>query len=275
MATRVEGEQYYKIDGQLAEIKRQLRQKGGYPHDPKKLSGALQACIEGDFPSCQAQTSLSLLSHKAPTQLVRDIFTPIDMQIAIWRQFNQERGWGFVDEDFAAIENSVPDWPDGRLTAVVLVPYLTMHEYDGTDGMWGCVDGDTYTFRELWKAAGEHHNASQMFDVSSYEQLDEKWLHYYGGFKHPAIDKPIMRWEVIDLGRTHETSCNNQNAERPHAGILAAAALHVWWVRSMGGHYVPFIRLPGYKIGKIELAHVLPTSMDWFGAKPTFIQPPM
>ncbi len=293
MATRVAGEMYYKLDGQLMEIKRQLRQKDGYPYDSNKLSGALQACIEGDFPSYRTKTNLRLLSHKAPTQLVHDLFTPIDMQIAIWRQFNQERNWGFVDEDFADIESSVPDWPNERLAAVVLVPYLTMHEYDGSDGMWGCVDGDTYTFRELWKAAGVHHSASQMFDVSSYEQLDEKWLHYYGGIKHPATDKPIMRWEVIDLGCKNDVSCNNQNAERPHAGILAAAALHVWWVRSMGGHYVPFVRLPGYKIGKIatarltpilgynrqdsmiELAHVLPTSMDWFGAKPAFIQPPM
>lgn len=43
----VAGEQYYDIDGQLGEIKRQLRQKGGYPFDSEMLQMHLQAAIEG------------------------------------------------------------------------------------------------------------------------------------------------------------------------------------------------------------------------------------
>lgn len=49
MATKVEGELYSKIDGQLHEIKRQLRQPNGYPFDPSLLQRALQEMIEGKF----------------------------------------------------------------------------------------------------------------------------------------------------------------------------------------------------------------------------------
>ncbi|MFA6132048.1 MAG: hypothetical protein WC702_03235 [Patescibacteria group bacterium] len=49
MAPIVTGEQYYDLDGQLTEIKRQLRQRGGYPFSPAQLSLALQAIIEGRF----------------------------------------------------------------------------------------------------------------------------------------------------------------------------------------------------------------------------------
>ena len=47
MATIVTGEQYMKIDGKLHDIKRQLRQNGGYPHDPERLNRMLQAVVDG------------------------------------------------------------------------------------------------------------------------------------------------------------------------------------------------------------------------------------
>lgn len=49
MATIVKGDMYEAIDGKLHEIKRQIRQKGGYPYDPARLDSALQAVIEGRF----------------------------------------------------------------------------------------------------------------------------------------------------------------------------------------------------------------------------------
>ena len=49
MATKVAGETYFDIDGQLHEIKRQLRQPNGYPFDPQLLQRMLQAAIEGKF----------------------------------------------------------------------------------------------------------------------------------------------------------------------------------------------------------------------------------
>lgn len=49
MAKKVEGEKYYQIDGQLLEIKRQLRQENGYPFDEDELKKHLQDAIEGRF----------------------------------------------------------------------------------------------------------------------------------------------------------------------------------------------------------------------------------
>ena len=45
MATIVTGDQYREIDGKLFEIKRQLRQKEGYPFSPVYLDRALQAIV--------------------------------------------------------------------------------------------------------------------------------------------------------------------------------------------------------------------------------------
>lgn len=49
MATKVAGELYESITGQLFEIGRQLRQQSGYPFDPEKLKKHLQDVIEGCF----------------------------------------------------------------------------------------------------------------------------------------------------------------------------------------------------------------------------------
>lgn len=49
MATIVAGNIYEKLDGQLFEIKRQIRQQNGYPYDPEKLLRHLQKAIEGEF----------------------------------------------------------------------------------------------------------------------------------------------------------------------------------------------------------------------------------
>jgi len=49
MATKVAGELYKSITGQLFEIGRQLRQPNGYPFNPEELQRHLQAAIEGKF----------------------------------------------------------------------------------------------------------------------------------------------------------------------------------------------------------------------------------
>lgn len=60
MATQVAGEMYYEIDGQLVEIKRQLRQPNGYPFDPVLLKIALQNAIEGKFVNVRKQPLFSI-----------------------------------------------------------------------------------------------------------------------------------------------------------------------------------------------------------------------
>ena len=57
MAKQVAGETYFDIDGQLHEIKRQLRQTSGYPFDPTELQKSLQRVIEGKFEDVMAKTS--------------------------------------------------------------------------------------------------------------------------------------------------------------------------------------------------------------------------
>lgn len=49
MAQRVAGDLYHDLDGQLNEIKRQLRQNSGYPFDPMALKRHLQKAVEGKF----------------------------------------------------------------------------------------------------------------------------------------------------------------------------------------------------------------------------------
>jgi len=56
MSIKLTGDQYIRLDGKLAEIKRQMRQPEGYPFDPEKLSDFLQQAIEGRFNDNQKWT---------------------------------------------------------------------------------------------------------------------------------------------------------------------------------------------------------------------------
>lgn len=69
--TRVAGDLYIDIDGQMWEIKRQLRQKEGYPYDPMQLVEHLQAAIEGNLVDRCGQ----LFSKKISSQLLKPIGT--------------------------------------------------------------------------------------------------------------------------------------------------------------------------------------------------------
>lgn len=50
MTTKVTGDQYERLDAKLFEIKRQIRQRSGYPFDANALEKSLQFIIEGIFP---------------------------------------------------------------------------------------------------------------------------------------------------------------------------------------------------------------------------------
>ncbi len=52
--------EYYELDGQLLEIKRQLRLSDGYPYDVKKLRTALQDVVEGKFNFKQFPTWMTI-----------------------------------------------------------------------------------------------------------------------------------------------------------------------------------------------------------------------
>lgn len=59
MATKVTGDQYRDFDGQFLEIKRQLRQRGGYPFDLESLKNHLQIAIEGRFEMAVASLKIT------------------------------------------------------------------------------------------------------------------------------------------------------------------------------------------------------------------------
>lgn len=172
-------------------------------------------------------------------QLTHSLFTPIQAQLTRVRELNSEHGWGFTDEDFATAEQSVPDWPSGTLVAVTLVPYLP-----DANGMGGV----ERTFQELWKVAASLHQANWRSD--GYDNADSNKLRLLKGIEHPAQSKPVLRWEVIDLGcnRNRQPVDVRSPESSPHAGILASAMLHPEWVKAMNGDKVPHVWASGYEV---------------------------
>lgn len=78
MAIKVAGDQYYDIDGQLTEIKRQLRQKSGYPFDASLLKDSLQKVVEGKFGDMKPPSLFSLIAttnlDAVPGKLTQECF---------------------------------------------------------------------------------------------------------------------------------------------------------------------------------------------------------
>ena len=75
MAQRVKGDLYYDLDGQLSEIKRQIRQPSGYPYDPSKLHKYLQDGIEGRFDRFTrvAKSDPRYTKHKSDWELIAHV----------------------------------------------------------------------------------------------------------------------------------------------------------------------------------------------------------
>ncbi len=69
MATFVTGELYEQLDGRLHEIKRQIRQSGGYPFDPEALKDLLQQAVEGRF-AVNTPNILKILRTFNPTKFL-------------------------------------------------------------------------------------------------------------------------------------------------------------------------------------------------------------
>lgn len=173
----------------------------------------------------------------AKKKLVHGLFTPVAEQIVRVREWNKKFGWGFSEEVFAVVEKSIPAWPKKKLATVVLVPYL--------------VDPH-HTFRELWMRAKAVQKESR---ADSYDKFGSDRLRLLKGIDHPSTSsgRAMLRWEVIDLG------CNRgklplkvRSVKSPHAGILAAAALHPNWVKNMDGDKLPYVCIPGYEVNSLQ-----------------------
>lgn len=142
--------------------------------------------------------------------------------------YNSVFGWGLADKDFLRLP-APPPRPSGKHTAIVLVVYFRNVEE---------------TFRRWWQAIE--------WQLGRYCRLDRvrpdaSHLTVLEGSHHP---RRLMRWEVIDLG-AHEGKAVSQvrsPLSSPHAGILAAMALHDKWTITMDGWCrAMFVHLAGYE----------------------------
>jgi len=173
-------------------------------------------------------------------RLIHGVFTSPEQQLTRIREWNREFGWGISDEAFAEAEKSVPVWPEEKLVAVVLVPYLADKKVEDDT----VTTGLERTFHELWMRAKAEQDANWRWD--GYDKAGSDRLRLHKGIEH----KVGLRWEVIDLGcnRNKKPMDVRNSKSSPSAGILAAAALHPQWVKSMDGDKVPYVSIPGYEV---------------------------
>jgi hypothetical protein len=192
----------------------------------------------------QAAEALAVPVVDRGEHLVHGLFLLPTKQLARVREWNKEFGWGISDEAFAEAEKFVPAWPEEKLVAVVLVPYLAdKKEQKGEDEIV-VTTGLERTFHELWMRVKSEQDMSWCWD--GYDKAGSDRLRLHKGIEHTVG----LRWEVIDLGcNRNKMPMDVRNSKlSPSAGILAAAALHPQWVKSMDGDKVPYVWIPGYEV---------------------------
>lgn len=152
------------------------------------------------------------------------LFTSTDQQVEQCKTWNKKYRWGFTAQDFKNLPKP-PQWPEGELTCVVLVPYLK----------------DTQsTFDSLWEIIASNHKNNWRWDEIKEVELVS------------GTHKPGLRWEVIDLNANRGKSPEEVRKEQPdklvNAGVLAAAAHFPNWVKAIDWINVPAVCLAGYRV---------------------------
>ncbi|HTK59763.1 MAG TPA: hypothetical protein VL283_01015 [Candidatus Baltobacteraceae bacterium] len=197
------------------------------------------------------------------------MFVSPTVQLLNLSRWNAARGWGFSEDDITLLEREIPPAPPppekGRLQLKARV--LEIHLPDGPDR----TPGARRTFDELWDILVKERGARpcHLFDLSKDARLALAPNHGH----HPGLG-----WRTIDLGYgwpEPDPQCVKMcgisprklpaGIERPHAGILAAAAHFPLWLARMDGTHVPYVWLPGYELpgvphglgafGSTRLAH--------------------
>ena len=190
-----------------------------------------------------------------------EMFVSPQRQLYNLARWNAKRGWGFTDDDLSDIAREIPPPPPSppapqkpdqeivQLQARVLEVYLP----DGPDGTPGALR----TFDELWSLAVEERRAKpfHLFDL-----WPRMTLELSPGLRH----SPGLRWRTIDFGHgwvPHDPKGPKRlgeaphhlpaELERPHAGVLAAAAHFPLWMKRMDGRSVPYAWLPGYELSGV------------------------
>lgn len=175
--------------------------------------------------------------------LVQGLFAPPKRQLERVHEWNEYfKDWRIDDVALRWAGHNVPRWPEEPLVALVLVPY-----FDGSTTQEGrTITGVEHTFHQLWNAAARMYQTHRRWN--RYTKAGPERLRLLEGIEH-AVG---LRWEVIDLGCQRRDIPMNVRSARlsPHAGILAAAALHPQWIRAMDGGRVPRVWIPGYEVNE-------------------------
>jgi hypothetical protein len=182
----------------------------------------------------------------------RTMFAAPTVQLANLVRWNAARGWGFSEDDISQLEREIPPEPpppeDGKLQLKARV--LEIRLPDGPDG----VPGYRRTFDELWDVVVQEQGMRpfHLFGLGPNVRL---------ALRPGAIHGAGLDWRIIDLGNgwpERDPNCVRMcgtsprslppEAERPHAGVLAAAAHFPLWLARMDGAHVPYVWLPGYEL---------------------------
>lgn len=181
------------------------------PLDPEATIKALRIVLEGVFPL---------------TDLIHGLFIPPEKQLELARRWNDLRGWGFTEEDFAKL-SPPPSWPDSPLCVVVLNISLNTI----------CM-----TVEEAWDIFQSVYsgNCHRHFVLT-----DKNHLRLLEGI---VFQPRSLKWVVIDLGanvdQTPQEIHNPKNS--PHSAVLWAAAYFPLWVQAMCQQRVPGVFITGY-----------------------------
>lgn len=176
----------------------------------------------------------------APSPLVHWLFMPVDRQAARWRewlpQFREVHDVTVSDEAFNTFitNNPAPAWPDNRLTTVA----LTLRSPSAAK-----------EFQLYWPLIVAQQEKSWKRDEFFFDGGHVRWL---AGSENTNKDWHF-EWQVINLGANRNTSSETVRQAygdklQPNVGILAAAALHPEWIKSMDGQDIPYVDLPGYEV---------------------------
>jgi hypothetical protein len=169
-----------------------------------------------------------------------NMFVPVAEQLDNVRRWNEERGWGFAQSDFDAVDVTPSDHPEPLVVDVIAV-YLP--------GV-GEMDAVRRTCHELWTVAAEQHPGAWCWDERTTELKQVRLL-------RGIVHRPGVRRVTVDLGAHWQPpqasrSLDIRCPESAHAEILAAAAHFPRWVRAMDGQAVPYVWLSGYQVTLVD-----------------------
>jgi len=174
-----------------------------------------------------------------------DMFVPLAEQMDNVRRWNMEKGWGFGEADFSAVDLT-PGQYDDPLVADVIAVYLPGDV---------SLDAVRRTCDELWGVLCDQYPNAWCWDEKCWDLrlVGRKQVRLLNGIAHQSG----IRRVTLDLGAHWDPvrptrSIDIRGRDSAHAEVLAAAAHFPGWVRAMDGMTVPFALLSGYQVTLVE-----------------------